>query len=217
MSSPNNSNEGCPASVVPSFQYLTYLNFAQGTTMLLLELGTIAIIGRMLLAHFGITVSSMRARLKQAKMSPPFYFFLYMHLFNCTLCLPYWTYLAWNWVAPGPDGVPATHYNKMLILLLGTPGQTYLAVGPVALFFLQLDRLLSLMLNIHYTQKARRLFYALELACMVAVYAICTAYSLSELPLCDIIREWCLWVECLIETSGCVFQCQPATTTAAWL
>ncbi|KAI1696763.1 hypothetical protein DdX_18870 [Ditylenchus destructor] len=168
--------------------HLTYVNFGENIVAVVAEPVTIVLMSNLIYCS-----TFKKWKIQGRTLSRSMLVFMCTHLFFAITCIPYSWFIIFNWNPNfDPNTVTASYYNTLYYL--GLMGNNYMAVSPVPVFFLQLDRCFALKM----WGRARSIVFWLSLVAVISIAIAGIYISLLELPL-DIEKV----KQCT--TSGCVF------------
>ncbi|KAH7703721.1 hypothetical protein AAVH_29102, partial [Aphelenchoides avenae] len=101
----------------------------------------------------------------------------FVHFVGSASSVAYNCYLIFYWHASG------NAYDIYAVYWTGLFHSMYLAVAPIAVFFLTLERCLVLTFSLNYESRLKRLVHNLSIVIVVSAVMICIMFALLELPL----------------------------------
>jgi len=106
------------------------------------------------------------------------------HAVAAATMLPYGVYVFLGWSPPTTQPRTVPIYNPTLLFWLGLSSGLYIVVSPIAVFFLTLDRLLTLNYGPRYGQREKKLFLYLEVGVLIGTTLALIAFKrVLEMPL----------------------------------
>lgn len=152
--------------------HLTYLNFAENIATLLLQLVAVPLavnlISNSILHPSRLTVSSGSGS-GHGGLSKSMVAFIVTHAIASTAMLPYGVYTILGWSPPTTQPRTVPMYDPPLLFWLGMPTDVYIVVTPVAVFFLTLDRLLTLTYGPSYGRAGKSIVLYVEVVALLGV------------------------------------------------
>ena len=158
--------------------YITYVNFSETIIAIICQLVTIILVANLIFcSHF----SSPFFIIKSGGLSKSMLVYLYTHLILTTLSIFYHFYLVVKWHPPNPDLPPM--YDPQILFWLGMWPSNYLAVAPMVVLLLAIDRILSLKCHVMYNKFAQNLFISTGVILIISATCASVYSYLLELPL----------------------------------
>ncbi|KAI1731260.1 hypothetical protein Ddc_00064 [Ditylenchus destructor] len=158
--------------------YITYVNFSEAIVTIFCQLVTITLMANLISCS---QFSSPFFIIKSGGLSKSMLVYLYTHLILTTLSIFYHLYLVVKWHPPNPELPPM--YDPQILFWLGMWPSNYLAVAPLVVLLLAVDRILSLKCHARYTKFAQTLFISTGVILIISVTCASVGSYLLELPL----------------------------------
>jgi len=170
------------------YAYLTYLNFGENVVTLLFQLATIPLdINLLITSAFypkKLTVSSQTSAIDHRGLSMSMITLISTHIISSAAMLPYVVYVATTWRLPIAQPRNVAVFDPAMLYWLGFSANTFIVVPPVAVFFLTLDRLLTLTWGHAYGRREKTLFFYVEITTLATVTLVLVVLTISfEWPL----------------------------------
>ncbi|KAI1718293.1 hypothetical protein DdX_06714 [Ditylenchus destructor] len=158
--------------------YITYVNFSEAIVTIFCQLVTITLMANLISCS---QFSSPFFIIKSGGLSKSMLVYLYTHLILTSLSIFYHIYLVVKWHAPDPELPPM--YDPQILFWLGMWPSNYLAVAPLVVLLLAVDRILSLKCHARYTKFAQNLFISTGVILIISATCASVCSYLLELPL----------------------------------
>lgn len=189
-----------PSAGQQPYAYLTYLNFGENVATLLLQLAALPLdINLLITSTFypkKLTVSSHASGVEHGGLSKSMVALISTHVISIILMVPYAVYVAVAWRVPEKQPREVALFNPYLLFWLGMACNLIIVVPQTAVFFLTLDRLLTLMWGHAYGKREKTLFLYVEIVVLTAVTLGVTGLT--------IIIEWPLQLDASKHTTASI-------------
>lgn len=152
-------------------EYILYVRLVQNLIALFCKTITIAV-----LLNFAWR-ALVRRNLAKIELSKPMWTFIWCHLVNCLYSYTYHLYCVLLWRGT------ATRYQPYVLFWTGLSVDVYYGLAPIPLFFLTVDRCLTLVATYRYGYVCKQVLFVFELATLFVATVICVLISVMELPL----------------------------------
>ncbi|KAH7707742.1 hypothetical protein AAVH_25021 [Aphelenchoides avenae] len=166
--------------------YQSNLRLAQNVICILCKTITIAVLSAVVSRTF------IRRLNSKVPMSRQMWAFIWCHLLNCCYSITYHLYCAMLW-----RGLE-TRYDPYVLFWTGLGIDIYYGLSPIPLFFVTVDRLLTLLLPLRYSESARRSLFWTEIVTLIICTGICVGICVVELPLDEATAGLCVHVSCFM-------------------
>lgn len=170
------------------YAYLTFLIFDENVAVLIIQLITLPLdINLLITSAFypkKLTVSSHASGTEHGALSKSMAALISTHAISMALMLPYLGYVVTAWRVPEVQPRNAAVFNPSLLFWLGVSCNLTLVIPSAAVFFLTLDRLLTLTWGHAYGRREKTLFLHVEIVVLTAVaLALIGSTIIYEWPL----------------------------------
>ncbi|KAI1709546.1 hypothetical protein Ddc_13860 [Ditylenchus destructor] len=159
-------------SATGSLSYVPYLNLIETIACVICRLVTIYTMSKVVYHRFRGTNKYPRVRI----VSPIVIIFLSVSVCCALTTLPYYLYTIIKWT-------PANTYDVTAMYWLGIHLSNSVAVLPVLIFFLTLDRCLALNYPLLYSRQMYKWTAVNAIIVTILVYVLSMTFSLLELPI----------------------------------
>ncbi|KAI1708502.1 hypothetical protein DdX_11890 [Ditylenchus destructor] len=160
-----------PMSAPQPAAYLTYLNFAEHLGFLIA--GSFAVFCNFRLLYYAL----FKRKSQAISMSRSIYVLICSHTVLLFVSLPYTVLMAWK----KPDDL--NEYSAYAMYWTGLPANCFMAASSIPVFFLTLDRCLSVKLSAHYNESKRKRLFVASIVAVCVASTVATVTTLVELPL----------------------------------
>ncbi|KAI1713266.1 hypothetical protein Ddc_12026 [Ditylenchus destructor] len=151
--------------------YLTYLNFVEHLGFLIA--GSFAVFCNFRLLYYAL----FKRKSQAISMSRSIYVLICSHTVLLFASLPYAVLMAWK----KPDDL--NEYSAYAMYWTGLPANCYMAASSIPIFFLTLDRCLSVKLSVHYNESKRKRLFVASIVAVCMASTVGAVSTLVELPL----------------------------------
>lgn len=167
------------------YDYLTYLNFEETAATLLLQLLALPLdINLLITSAFYPQRLAVGSGAGHGGLSKSMVTLISVHIVAATLQIPYEVYVIMGWSPPVTQPRPFAIYDPLVLFWLGLSSGLYIVVSPLAVFFLTLDRFLTLTFGHGYGRRGKALFVWVEIVTLgVATVGLTGLKLLLEWPL----------------------------------